>query len=301
VKKGLSPAIIFLIGPTGSGKTELSLCLAKKLGAEIISADSMQVYQGMNIGTAKPSLAEREEVPHHLIDVVPPSKTLTLSEYKRKALRAIRDILKRGRVPIVVGGTGLYVRAIVENLEIPEVPPNPAYRDFLGKKGNAWILAQVEKLDPEYAKRIGPNPRFATRALEVMKATGKPFSAQQGKGPQLFDALLLGLSPGASILKQRISKRVAKMFRAGLEKEARALAGKYDEARPSMSGIGYRELWPYLRGDISLTEAKKNIIKNTEQYAKRQMTWWRGMKGIEWHALPGDAFRVAQKWLRSAK
>ncbi|MFA5853494.1 MAG: tRNA (adenosine(37)-N6)-dimethylallyltransferase MiaA [Patescibacteria group bacterium] len=295
------PRIIVIVGPTASGKSALAHRLAKAIGGEIVSADSRLLYTGMNIGTAKPSLSEREEVPHHLIDVVSPSKTLTLSEYKRKALRAIRDILKRGRVPIVVGGTGLYVRALVENLEIPEVPPNPVYRDFLRKKGDAWILTQVGKLDPEYAKRIGPNPRFATRALEVMKATGKPFSALQGKGPQLFDALLLGLSPGTPILKQRILKRVTKMFRAGLEKEARAIAEKYDEALPSMSGIGYRELWPHLRGEISLAEAKKTIVRNTEQYAKRQMTWWRGMKGIEWHVQPQTAFRSAKKWLISAK
>jgi tRNA dimethylallyltransferase len=295
------PRIIVIVGPTASGKSALAHRLAKAIDGEIVSADSRLLYMGMNIGTAKPSLSEREEVLHHLIDVVPPSKTLTLSEYKRKTLRAIRDILKRGRVPIVVGGTGLYVRAIVENLEIPEVPPNPTYRDFLRKKGSAWILAQVEKLDPEYAKRIGPNPRFATRALEVIKTTGKPFSALQGKGPQLFDTLLLGLSPGTPVLRRRIAKRVTEMFRAGLENEARMLAETYDEALPSMSGIGYRELWPYLRGEILLAEAKKNIVKNTEQYAKRQMTWWRGMKGIEWYAQPEAAFRTAKKWLSSAK
>ncbi len=305
------PRIICVVGPTASGKSALAHRLAKKVGGEIISADSRLLYKGMDIGTAKPRRSRTTGqaadiyisggIPHHLIDVVLPSKTLTLSEYKRLALSAIKGILKRGRVPIVVGGTGLYVRALVENLEIPEVPPNQKYREFLRKKGTAWILARVEKLDPEYAKRIGPNPRFATRALEVIKATGKPFSALQGKGPKLFDALLIGLSPDAPTLKRRIAARVASMFRSGLEKEARMLAKKYDEDLPSMSGIGYRELWPYLRGECTLAEAKKAIVRNTEQYAKRQMTWWRGMKGIAWFSQSEAAFRAAEKWLYSAK
>ncbi len=295
------PRIIVVVGPTASGKSALALKLAKAIGGEIVSADSRLLYRGMDIGTAKPTPKERKEVPHHLIDVVAPSRTLTLAEYKRRALAAIRRIVKRGRLPIVVGGTGLYVRALLENLEIPEVPPNPAYRDFLRKKGNAWILTRMQKLDPEYAKRIGPNPRFATRALEVIKATGKPFSAQQGKGPQLFDALVLGLDPGKTELHRRIALRVAAMFRAGLEKEARSLAKRHQEELPSMSGIGYRELWPCLRGEVSLAEAKKTIQRNTELYAKRQMTWWRAMKDIEWHVRPETALRSAKKWLRSAK
>ncbi|WKZ29004.1 MAG: tRNA (adenosine(37)-N6)-dimethylallyltransferase MiaA [Patescibacteria group bacterium] len=295
------PRIIVIVGPTASGKSSLALKLAKALDGEIVSADSRLLYRGMDIGTAKPTRKEREKVPHHLIDVVPPSKTLTLAEYKRKALQAIRGIVKRGRLPIVVGGTGLYVRALVENLEIPEVPPDPEFRASLRKKGTAWILARVKKLDPEYAARIGPNPRFATRALEVIKATGKPFSAQQGRGAALFDALVLGLDPGKAVLKRRIVSRVASMFRSGLAAEAKRLADAYDEALPSMSGIGYRELWPYVRGEISLAEAKKTIAKNTEAYAKRQMTWWRGMEGIAWHERPETAMRAAKKWLMSAK
>lgn len=295
------PRILCIVGPTASGKSALAYRLAKTLGGEIVSADSRLLYQGMDIGTAKPTKEERRHVPHHMIDIVPPAKTLTLSEYKRRALRAIRGVLRRGRVPIVVGGTGLYVRTLVENLEIPEVPPNERYREFLRKKGTAWILERVEKLDPEYAKRIGPNPRFATRALEVMKATGKPFSSLQGKGPQLFDVHLIGLLPAPRALKRRIGARVNAMFREGLEEEASLLAKKFDTALPSMSGIGYRELWPYFRGECSLAEAKKAIARNTEQYAKRQMTWWRGMKGIEWFSAPEAALRSAKKWLYSAK
>ncbi len=295
------PRIICIVGPTASGKSSLAHRLAKELGGEIVSADSRLLYTGMDIGTAKPTKGERREVPHHMIDVVPPSKTLTLSEYKRQALRAIRGIVKRGRVPVVVGGTGLYVRAVVENLEIPEVPPNQKYRVFLKKKGAAWILARVKKLDPEYAERIGPNPRFATRALEVIKATGKPFSALQGKGPKLFEALLIGLSPGSEKLKRRIASRVNAMFRSGLEKEAKSLFKKHDVNLPSMSGIGYRELWPYLRGEYGLEEAKRQIVRNTERYAKRQMTWWRGMKEVAWCDRPEKGLLLAKKWLFSAE
>ncbi len=295
------PRIIVIVGPTASGKSSLALRLARMVGGEIISADSRLLYKGMDIGTAKPTLKERKNVRHHMIDLVPPSKTLTLADYKRRAFKAIRDILKRGRAPIVVGGTGLYVRAIVENLEIPEVPPDPAYRAFLQKKGKAWILARIRKLDPEYAQRIGPNPRYATRALEVIKATGKPFGAQQGIGPKVFDALLLGFNPGKDALKRRITKRVEAMFRAGLVEEVRTLAKQYSSDLPSMSGIGYRELLPYLRNEISLNEARTAIKKNTEQYAKRQMTWWRRMGGILWLKSPEAALKEAKNWLKQAK
>ncbi len=293
--------IIVIVGPTASGKSAAALRLAKKLGGEIVSADSRLLYRGMDIGTAKPTKAEQAEVPHHLIDVVAPTKTLTLSGYKRLALKAIRGILKRGRFPIVVGGTGLYVRALVENLSIPEVPPDPKFRAFLEKNGKDWILARVKKLDPEYAERIGPNARYASRALEVIEATGKPFSAQQGIGPKLFDAFLIGIDPGKEVLKKRITKRIASMFRSGLVNEARSLEYKYSKELPSMSGIGYRELFPYFRGEISLKEARALIIRNTEQYAKRQMTWWRRMGGVIWVKCPEAVLKKALILLKQAK
>ncbi len=295
------PRIIVIVGPTASGKSAAAIRLAETVGGEIVSADSRLLYKEMDIGTAKPSRKERAAIPHHLIDVVSPSSTLTLAAYKRKALAAIRGVLKRGRVPIVVGGTGLYVKAIVENLEIPEVPPDPKYRAFLAKKGKDWILNEIQKRDPAYAERIGPNPRYATRALEVIRATGKPFGAQQGKGPRIFEALMLGLDPGKDALKRHIARRVEAMFRAGLMKEVRALAKKYSSDLPSMSGIGYRELLSHFRGEVSLAEAKQTIKRNTEQYAKRQMTWWRGMQGVEWHARPETVLKSAKKWLDSAK
>lgn len=297
------PKIVVIVGPTASGKTALAVRLAKKSGGEIVSADSRLLYRGMDVGTAKPTEKEMAGVPHHLIDLVPPTRQLTLSDYKRRALKAIRGILKRGKTPILVGGTGLYVRAIVENLEIPEVPPDPAYRTYMERKGKAWILARLKKLDPEYAARIGPNPRYASRALEVIRATGKPFGAQQGKGEPLFDALTIGLDPGKEELDRRIRLRVRKMAKAGLLDEVRRLRRRYagKEAGALATAIGYRELFPVLDGKMTLEEGLDAIVASTRAYAKRQMTWFRHMAKIRWFGHPKEAQKLALFWLKSAK
>lgn len=286
------PKILVIVGPTASGKTDLAIRLAKKLGGEIVSADSRLLYKGMNIGTAKPSPKERRGIPHHLIDVVPPSKTMTLSDYQRKAARAIRGILRRKHVPILVGGTGLYVRAIVDNLEIPRVPPDPRFRARLQKWTAGRILKSLRKADPAYADRVGPNPRYAVRALEVMRATGKTMTELQKRGEPRFDACFIGLKPPKGELERRIRLRVGRMIRGGLIEETRRLLRRYDPASPAMSGIGYREIGAYLRGEISLKEASERIETRTRQYAKRQMTWFKRDARIRWHPTPVLALKT---------
>lgn len=292
------PKIIVIVGPTASGKSALAVRLAKRVGGEIVSADSRLIYKGMDIGTAKPTLGERGGVPHHLIDLVPPSRTLTLAQWKRKAVAAVRGVLKRGRVPVVVGGTGLYVQALVENMEIPEVPPDPAFRARLQKLSVESIWNRLRRLDPAYAARIGRNPRYAIRALEVMRATGRKVSELQKKGPPLFDTLLIGLKPADAALKRRIARRTAAMVRAGLVDEVRRLASRHRADLPAMSGIGYREIAAHLRGQTGLPEALEAIKAHTWRYARRQMTWFRRMKGIHWFSAPEPALKAALYWLK---
>lgn len=292
------PRIIVIVGPTASGKTGLAVRLARKYGGEVVSADSRLLYKGMDIGTAKPTKKEMGGVPHHLIDVVSPAKTLTLAEYKKLALKAIDGILKRGKLPIVVGGTGLYVQALVDNLKIPEVPPNMKLRAKLSKLPHTEQLRRLRKADPAYAARAGHNPRYIIRALEVIAATGKSFSSQQGKGEPLFAALQVGLRPARSTLETRISKRIEAMIRRGLIKEVRRLAKRHSETAPALSGIGYRELLPFLNGEIERADALEAIKLHTKQYAKRQMTWFKRDHRIRWFSTPEAAAKQVEKWLK---
>lgn len=293
------PKIIVIVGPTASGKTSLGVALAKAFNGEVISADSRLLYRGMDIGTAKPTKAERQGIPHYLIDVVAPDQTLTLSEYQALALGAIRDVLKLGKLPIIVGGTGLYVRALVENLEIPQVPPNVKLRQRLEKMPVGERLDWLKSLDPAYAQRAGHNPRFVIRALEVMLATGKTMTELQRQGEPLFDALQIGLRPSMKVLEERITRRTKLMVKSGLLVEAKKLARRYPASTPSLSGIGYRELFPYFRGEISIEEATQAIILHTRQYAKRQLTWFKRDARIHWITLPNKGLILAKKWLKS--
>jgi tRNA dimethylallyltransferase len=292
------PKILVIVGPTASGKTALAVELAKKFGGEIVSADSRLLYRGMDIGTAKPTARERGGIRHHLIDVVRPDKTLTLSDYKKKALRAIGGILKRGRLPVLIGGTGLYVRAIVDNFEIPEVPPDPRFRLRAQKLAPEAILRQLKKRDPEYAGRIGTNLRYAIRALEVMRATGKTMTDLQKQGEPLFDALQIGLSLPKDVLIGRIARRVSRMKRAGLAAEVKKLAKRYVWDLPAMSGIGYRELRAHAEGHGSLKQALEEVSTHTRQYAKRQMTWFKRDKRIVWLSAGKGAKKAVKNWLK---
>jgi tRNA dimethylallyltransferase len=354
------PKLIVILGPTASGKTELALALAKKFGSEIVSADSRQIYKEMNIGTAKPfcfpvsfpparhasqgeagrrkresslSLrgarsplaAERQSnlvIPHHLINIIRPDQDFTLSQYQKLAIKTIKDIQKQGKIPFLVGGTGLYIKSIVDNLKIPQVKPDKKLRQKLEKLTEKQLFQKLKKIDPAVLDFIDPNnKRRLIRALEVCLLTKKPFSQQREKGEELFDVLQIGLKISKEELKKRIEQRTEKMLEAGLVDEVKNLLKKYSPDLPSMSGIGYREIIQYLlssqkaapflslRGAPPLTgrrsnlassdlsQAKQLIIQRTYQYAKRQMTWFKKDKRIKWIKNSKEAEKLVRKFI----
>ena len=287
------PKIIVILGPTASGKTDLGLRLAKKFNGEIVSADSRQVYKKMNIGTAKPAGVWKKNyivdgVPHHLTDIVDPGESFSLADYKGLAMSAIKDILSRKKLPIIVGGTGLYIRAIVDNLNIPKVAPSKKLRKELAKKTLAELTAMLLKIDPMTAKKIDlKNPRRVLRALEVFIMSGESFSVQSTKSNPIFDVLEIGIDLPREELFARINARVDEQMASGLLEETKALLKqKYDWALPSMSGIGYKQMGFYLRGEATLDEAVAILKRDTRRYAKRQMTWFRSDKKIKWIKNP---------------
>lgn len=281
------PKIIAVVGPTASGKSALGIALAKKFGGEIVSADSRQIYRGMDIGTAKPTSAERHAVPHHLIDIKNPDEDYTVADYQRDAFAVINDIIARGNVPLLIGGTGLYVRAVLENLDIPKTVANPELRAQIEKDiaevGLLSVFKRLETLDPEAISVVDPkNPRRVVRALEVALTTGKPFTAQRTKRTPIFDRLVLGLAPAPDILRERINQRVDEMIRNGLVREITILMEKYGDATSAFDAIGYREIMVHLNGTLSLDDATTAIKINTWHYAKRQMTWFKKHTPTDW-------------------
>lgn len=297
--------LIVILGPTASGKTDLAVFLAKKFsalggnGGEVVSADSRQIYKKMDIGTAKVTKKEMAGIPHHLLDIVRPNQTLTLSQYKRRAVKIIKNIQKRGKLPFLTGGTGLYIKAVVENIQIPKVAPNPALREKLEKKTNEELLKDLAKLDPQAAGTIDwKNKRRLIRALEVCIISGKPFSALKTKGRPMFEVLQLGIAVPRKTLYRRINQRVERQIKNGLIEEVKKLSQKYGWNLPSMSGIGYKEFKPYLEKKIVLREAKKSLKQNTRQYARRQMTWFRKDKSIQWIKNAKEANRLIKKFLQ---
>lgn len=295
------PKIVVILGPTASGKTDLGIALAKEFSAkggpasggngEIINADSRQVYKEMNIATAKPSkdaICKRGEycvggVPHHLIDIVSPNQEFSLADFKIKAEKAITDIVARGKLPIIVGGTGLYIWALTDNLNIPKIAPNKKLRAGLGKKPLAELVKLLRNIDPASAAKVDlKNPRRVLRALEVAISSGDSFVAQTTKSQPKYITLLVGLNWPRAELVERINKRVDMQIARGLVEETKKLSQKYSWTLPSMSGIGYKQLRPYLEGKSSLAEAVERIKIDTRQYSKRQMTWFKRDKKIKW-------------------
>lgn len=285
------PPLVVLLGPTAVGKTELSLQLAERFHGEIVGADSRQIYQGMDIGTAKPTPEERARVPHHLIDLFPPDQIFTLAEYQQLAYAAIDAIHARGRVPFLVGGTALYVRAVVEGLRIPEVPPDPALRAeleaVLAEQGREELFRRLAAHDPATAATIDRNnPRRLLRALEIVLLTGRSKVELEGADPPPYAILQLGLTRPRAALYARIDRRVEQMVEAGwVEETARLLDQGYAPTLPAMTSLGYREIAAYLRGEMDLAAAVTRIQVETHRYVRHQLTWFRRMRGITWFDL----------------
>lgn len=282
------PPLITLLGPTAAGKTALSLALAERFNGEIVSADSRLIYRGMDIGTAKPTAEEQARVPHHLLDVTTPDRPLTLAEYQRLAYAAIDDIHRRGRIPFLVGGSALYVRAVTEGLRIPEVPPNPELRAeleaFAAAEGHAALHARLAELDPVGAGKIdGRNVRRVVRALEIVLETGQPKSKLEGANPPPYRVLTIGLEVEREILHARIVARVRQMIDAGLADETeRLLDAGYPSNLPGLSSLGYREMGQHLRGELTLDEAIERIGIETNRFVRHQSTWFRRMDAVHW-------------------
>lgn len=275
-----SPLIV-ITGPTAVGKTAASIALAQRLGGEVVNADSRYFYRCMDIGTAKPDLAERQGVPHHLIDILDPSDAMSLARYQDLANAAIRDIHARGSLPFLVGGTPQYINAVVENWRIPRVAPDPTLRHLLEREaaahGVAPLLERLRAVDPAAANRIGPNLRRIIRALEVYEATGRPISAQQGKGPVPFAAREYWLSLPRARLYAAIDARVDDQLSRGLIEEVRHLVedlGVPPDA-PAMSSLGYRQALPAVLGTTPIAEVAERIKFETHRYVRHQEAWLR--------------------------
>ncbi|HWA36239.1 MAG TPA: tRNA (adenosine(37)-N6)-dimethylallyltransferase MiaA [Burkholderiales bacterium] len=281
-------AALVLLGPTASGKSALALALAERLPVEIVSLDSAQVYRGMDIGTAKPAAAERSRVPHHLIDLVDPDQSYSAGRWREDAVRVTQEILARGRLPVLVGGTMLYYRALVQGLDaLP--PADPAVRAQIdaeaAERGWPALHAELAKVDPATAQRIPPtDPQRIQRALEVWRITGRPLSSQHGKTPASlpFEIRAFARMPSREELHANIEKRFDAMLQQGFVDEVRHLRTRYrlTADMPSMRAVGYRQVWEYLEGAVSREEMRSRAIAATRQLAKRQMTWLRSFPGL---------------------
>ncbi|HHW55329.1 MAG: tRNA (adenosine(37)-N6)-dimethylallyltransferase MiaA [bacterium] len=291
--------LLVIVGPTAVGKTKTAIQVAHRLQGEVVSADSRQVYRYMDIGTAKPDWEEREGIPHHLIDIVNPDEEFSVADYQRLAQRVIRDIWERNKLPILAGGTGFYINAVIDNYNFSSTAVNREFRQRmrkLGEKyGGAYLLEKLRGVDPVAAERLHPNDlRRIIRALEVYEYTGRPISQwereQDKESPYLL--YIAGLTMDRTSLYSLINERVERMIARGLVDEVRDLLARgYSPDLNSMQGLGYKEIIPYLEGKVSLEEAVEILQRNTRRFAKRQLTWFRRDRRINWYHIsmpPGE-------------
>lgn len=279
--------VIAIVGATASGKTAYSIDLAKEINGEIISADSRLVYKGFDIACAKPSIEERDGIPHHIMDIVEPEFDYSAGLYEIDAKKCIEDIISRGKTPIIVGGTGLYYRVLLEHYNLPKVEPDYAYREELKKEETAELYSRLTKLDSVCAERIDSNDKKKIiRALEVINITGKPMSKVQGQKEAEYEVEWIGRNFPREILYDRINKRVDIMFENGIIDETKELLRRHGRIPNILYTIGYQEVIAYLDGTLTLEEAKDKLKQNTRNYAKRQLTWFRKNENIKWNHYP---------------
>jgi tRNA dimethylallyltransferase len=290
--------IVVVSGATAVGKTALGIALARQFDGEVVNADSRYLYRGFDVGVAKPDALERQGVPHHLIDILPPTGGMSLARYQDLAMSAIGGVHARHRLPILVGGTPLYINAVVEGWRIPRVPPNPERRATLeaeaDRHGVPVLSERLRAVDPVAAARSGLNLRRIVRALEIYEATGFPMSAQEGKGPPPFAALEIGLTMPRDALYRVVDERVASQIGRGLVAEVQTLLdeGVGGDA-PAMSSLGYRQLLPYLHGASTLEEAVERIRLDTHRYVRHQETWLRRNPRLVWFDVTTPGWQEA--------
>lgn len=271
--------LVAILGPTASGKSRLALRLAQEFDGEIVNADSRQVYRGMDIGTAKPTAAERGLVPHHLIDIINPDEEFSLSLYQRLAYEAIDGIQRRGRLPLLTGGSGQYLWAVLEGWQIPAAAPDEDYRRQLEERARrdpGALYEELRRADPAAAEHIdGRNLRRVIRAMEVCRQTGGTFSGQRGKQPPPYRTLIIGLDAPREEIYRRVDARVDAMLKGGLVDEVRKLREKYGRNSPARDSIGYRQVGQYLNGEMALEEAAERMKTETHRLVRRQNNWFR--------------------------
>lgn len=302
---------INIMGPTASGKTALAIALTKKLPCEIISVDSALIYKGMNVGTAKPTEQELAEAPHRLIDILDPADSYSVAEFRRDALREMADITSRGNIPILVGGTMLYFKSLVDGIaELPASVPEIRKQIENEAKEKGWevLHAELQRVDPESAQRIHPNdPQRLGRALEVYRISGLSMTSlmQSNSEPAPYQFLQFAISPKErAVLHEIIAKRFGLMLQAGLEKEVSNLMARGDLHLdlPSMRCVGYRQMWQYLSGELNLQEMQEKAVAATRQLAKRQLTWLRGWQHVTWlDTFDSDNVKSVLNCIQAAK
>jgi len=286
----MKPKVIVICGPTASGKTSLSIEVAKKIDGEIISCDSMQIYKDMNIGTAKPTVEEMQGIPHYMLDFVLPSERYSVADFKEAATDRIEDILKREKVPIIVGGTGLYVDALTKNITYPEIEIDLEYRkqleELIKENGLESLYEEAKKIDEKAMQTISKNDKKRImRVLEIYHQTGKTKTQLESESrltPPPYEYIVFAINMEREKLYERINKRVDIMIDQGLIEEVEALTKKYEEFPTAMQGLGYKEVVSYLKKEITKEEMIEKLKMETRRYAKRQLTWFRKDENIKW-------------------